>query len=268
MSPGTLVPLYTEIGLTGDTIDIDLESIVKTLPTIGPLFGSFKFQVDVFQAPMRLFNNLMHMNRNDIGLRMKDVYIPQMELTYLQPHMRTINKGLFEPSSIMSYLGIRGGGISKQHPTANTARKQRMALGLLTYWSIYKQFYANKQEKVGYYIRPNVRNGWTVNGVEVKFKNKISATAIDTDSGLLDVPITFPSMPTNNIWEEMVFSLNGYGSANMDLTFMYSNGQQVISAGSLGRVDAGNGFCVYIMNSVIITPVIHCMELQINHQKF
>ena len=123
MSPGTLVPLYTEIGLTGDTIDIDLESIVKTLPTIGPLFGSFKFQVDAFQIPMRLFNNLMRMNRNDIGLRMKDVYIPQMELTYLQPHMKTINRGLFEPSSIMSYLGIRGGGISKQHPTENTARK-------------------------------------------------------------------------------------------------------------------------------------------------
>ena len=185
MSPGTLVPLYTEIGLTGDTIDIDLESIVKTLPTVGPLFGSFKFQVDAFQIPMRLFNNLMHMNRNDIGLRMKDVYIPQMELTYLQPHMKTINRGLFGPSSIMSYLGIRGGGISKQHPTANTARKQRMALGLLSYWSIYKQFYANKQEKVGYYIRPSVRNGWTVNTVEVKFRNNIVTSDVDPNSGQL-----------------------------------------------------------------------------------
>ena len=98
MSPGTLVPLYTEIGLTGDTIDIDLESIVKTLPTIGPLFGSFKFQVDAFQAPMRLFNNLMHMNRNDIGLRMS-IY----ENTYWRQ-----NSLFFFDSVVQNPFGIVG----------------------------------------------------------------------------------------------------------------------------------------------------------------
>src|SRR4051794_18264544 len=62
MSSGTLVPFLCEVGLPGDTFDIKLELDIKTHPTIGPLFGSFKAQLDVFQAPMRLYNSLLHNN--------------------------------------------------------------------------------------------------------------------------------------------------------------------------------------------------------------
>lgn len=81
MSPGTLVPFLNLIGLPGDTFDIDLNTIVKTHPTIGPLFGSFKVQLDVFSVPIRLYQAILHNNQNDIGMNMAQVKLPLMEVT-------------------------------------------------------------------------------------------------------------------------------------------------------------------------------------------
>ena len=63
MSAGTLVPFMSEVGLPGDTFDIELNADVKTLPTVGPLFGSYKVQLDVFEVPVRLFQGKLHMNK-------------------------------------------------------------------------------------------------------------------------------------------------------------------------------------------------------------
>ena len=53
MAAGTLVPFLSEVALPGDTFEIDLDIDVMTLPTIGPLFGSYKVQLDVFECPER-----------------------------------------------------------------------------------------------------------------------------------------------------------------------------------------------------------------------
>ena len=52
MASGTLVPFMNIVGLPGDKFDIDLELDVKTHPTIGPLFGRYKVQLDVFEVPL------------------------------------------------------------------------------------------------------------------------------------------------------------------------------------------------------------------------
>ena len=54
-SAGTLIPFMCQVGLPGDTWEIDLDTMVLTLPTIAPLFVSFKVQLDVFECPIRLF---------------------------------------------------------------------------------------------------------------------------------------------------------------------------------------------------------------------
>ena len=38
MQVGTLTPFMVEVGLNGDTFDIDLTAMVRTLPTISPLY--------------------------------------------------------------------------------------------------------------------------------------------------------------------------------------------------------------------------------------
>ena len=45
-SPGTLVPFLCKVALPGDTWDIDLNAMVLTHPTVGPLYGSYKLQLE------------------------------------------------------------------------------------------------------------------------------------------------------------------------------------------------------------------------------
>ena len=63
MAPGTLVPFLVRTALPGTTFDIDLNAVARTYPTVGPMFGSFKLQIDIFSCPYRLYNGLVHNNK-------------------------------------------------------------------------------------------------------------------------------------------------------------------------------------------------------------
>lgn len=150
MSAGTLVPFMSKVMLPGDTFDINLECEVLTLPTIGPLFGSYKVQLDVFMVPIRLYNSLLHNNKLGIGLNMAQVKLPQIELTAVpgtnDPEVTDIDNTQINPSCILSYLGIRGIGYNAGETEVT---RQFNGVPLLAYWDIYKNYYANKQEKIG-----------------------------------------------------------------------------------------------------------------------
>lgn len=147
MSAGTLVPFMSEVALPGDTFDIELDCDVKTHPTIGPLFGSYKVQLDLFAIPVRLYNNILHNNALNVGRRMKDVLLPQirLEATALPDDTEDYDNSQINPSSILAYLGIRG--IGAPETDGNTRRFN--AVPILAYWDIYKNYYANKQEEIG-----------------------------------------------------------------------------------------------------------------------
>ena len=113
MSAGTLVPFLTEVALPGDTFDINLDCDIKTHPTIGQLFGSYKVQLDVFMAPIRLYNSLLHNNMLGIGMHMNNVLLPVLELPSNDVSTSTdIDNSQINPSCILSYLGIRGVGVA------------------------------------------------------------------------------------------------------------------------------------------------------------
>ncbi|AXH73246.1 MAG: major capsid protein [Microviridae sp.] len=149
MSAGTLVPFMCEVGLPGDTFDIDLNAVVNTHPTIGPLFGSFKMQHDIFVAPIRLYNAVLHNNALNIGRKMSNVKLPWIELTAMElgnlEALEDIDNAQTNPSCLLAYLGIRGIGVTDE---PEFPRKFN-ATSILMYWDIYKQYYANKQEEIG-----------------------------------------------------------------------------------------------------------------------
>lgn len=151
MAAGTLVPFMTEIGLPGDTFDIKLNCDIKTHPTIGPLFGSYKVQIDVFQCPVRLYQGQLHNNKLGIGMDMSKVKLPQLNLA---ADLLEINKvpdnQQINPSSIFSHLNIRG--IAGGPGTGTVVRRKFNAVPYLAYWDIYKNYYANKQEGYGVVI--------------------------------------------------------------------------------------------------------------------
>lgn len=151
-SAGTLIPFMVEPILPGSSMDIDLETIVMTQPTIGPLFGSYKIQLDVFLCPIRLYNAYLHMNALNIGLDMSQIKLPQMKLTAQSNIMKedgyVDDNAQINPSSLLSYLNIRGLGRGQ----GELLKREFNALSYLMYWDIYKNYYANKQEEIGVFI--------------------------------------------------------------------------------------------------------------------
>ncbi len=144
MASGTLVPFMSELGLPGDTFDIDLNIDIMTHPTLGPLFGSYKVQLDVFACPIRLYNGKLHMNMLNIGLDMAKVKLPQIKVKAL-PVTDIGDNTQVNPSSILSYLNIRGVGRGNEVEV----EREFNAIPYLAYFDIYKQYYANKQEEIG-----------------------------------------------------------------------------------------------------------------------
>lgn len=147
---GTIVPYWCQIGLDGTTFYVDITTKVKTLPTTGPVFGSFKHQIDLFVIPIRLYIAALHNNALGVGLNMSKVLLPQFEVFTANTSIyeNDTNRGQVNPSSLLSYLGIKGFGRSE----VNQYQRRFPAIFNLAYWDIFKNYYANKQEEKAYVI--------------------------------------------------------------------------------------------------------------------
>ena len=156
MASGTLVPFMNIVGLPGDKFDIDLELDVKTHPTIGPLFGRYKVQLDVFEVPLRLYHGMMKMNTLNVGNDISKIKLPQITL---EANRLDVNKPItgqqVNPSCLMAYLGIRGLGDSA---SKKVVKRNFNALSFIGYWDIYLNYYSNKQEGIGALINGGIGN--------------------------------------------------------------------------------------------------------------
>lgn len=143
MGVGTLVPFMKLLALPGDTFDIDLDTKVLTHPTVGPLFGQFKMQLDVFTCPLRLYQAQLHNNALNIGLDMKKVKLPKFENNFqvlkedTAPFKKSKKAG---KGSLAEYLGLRYEPIRDRVNNVN-------AVPYFAYYDVFKNFYANKQEE-------------------------------------------------------------------------------------------------------------------------
>lgn len=147
---GTIVPYWCQIGMDGTTFYIDITTKVKTLPTTGPVFGSFKHQIDIFVIPIRLYIAALHNNALGVGLNMSKVLLPQFQVYTANTSIyeNDTNRGQVNPSSLLSYLGIKGFGRSN----VNQYLRRFPAIFNLAYWDIFKNYYANKQEEKAYVV--------------------------------------------------------------------------------------------------------------------
>lgn len=161
MTCGTLVPIYTNIMLNGDSWKINLREMVRTIPTIAPLYGSFKLQVDVFTAPVRLYQGLLHNNAVKVGLNMNKVYFPTINLKHrpnqseLDPKVQdgvAFTNRQINPSSLLKYLGVSGLGQKPTLAVNQEVARELFAVPILAYYDIFKNYYSNKQEDNAYVI--------------------------------------------------------------------------------------------------------------------
>lgn len=171
-APGTLVPFMKILAMPGDTFDIDIESHILTHPTVGPLFGSYKFQADVFVCPIRLYNALLHNNALNIGLEMSTVKFPKFELA----SSNTDDIGKWSNSSLLHYLGFKKGA---KEINAEIGRQRYNAIPAIAYYDIFKNFYANKQEESFYTIGKQSWYYWPKDNVALNdayYQSKLSTS--------------------------------------------------------------------------------------------
>ena len=222
---GTIVPYWCQIGLDGTTFYIDITTKVKTLPTTGPVFGSFKHQIDVFVIPIRLYIAALHNNALGVGLNMSKVLLPFFHAYSANASIYEddTNRGQVNPSSLLSYLGIKGFG----HSEVNQYLRRFPAIFNLAYWDIFKNYYANKQEENAYVITGIDRiwdtiyigDGYTWNKtwrtnsnetyavtpttekpqyIKLKFEEKVSPEEVNEIQFLTNNPYT-PTIESNGI---------------------------------------------------------------------
>lgn len=184
MACGVLTPSFVELMENGDDFSINIDTLIRTLPTQGPLMASFKFQTDLFFCPLRLYQGLTHSNTVNIGLKMNQVLLPQIELKQIPHNMllslfrggQNIDTYAINQSSILAYLGIRNVGqtmnATEQHPTI-----AKMCVPLLAYWDIFKNYYSNKQEEDAYVITPSLQKTWPYR-VQIPVQNPENPIAV------------------------------------------------------------------------------------------
>lgn len=210
---GTIVPYWCQIGLDGTTFYVDITTKVKTLPTTGPVFGSFKHQIDVFVIPIRLYIAALHNNALGVGLNMSKVLLPCFEAMSANTSIyeQDTNRGQVNPSSLLSYLGIKGFG----HSEVNQYLRRFPAIFNLAYWDIFKNYYANKQEENAYvitgvnHIWKSIQIGDGVNW-KITWKNNASAiyTAVPTSQKPLFIKLEFEEKISPEEVNEIQFLTN------------------------------------------------------------
>lgn len=145
---GMLVPFCKILCQKGDIIDINLINKTLSQPTLGPLFGSFKLQHFLFFGGFRLYNSWLHNNRTGIGMKMSDIKIPMMIATTKGTAVAATTD--ISASALYKYLGWSK---SKRLGANSTAGVYKNGVPLLLYIDIFKNFFANTQEKKFYMLK-------------------------------------------------------------------------------------------------------------------
>ncbi|WVR22129.1 MAG: major capsid protein [Malazfec virus 4] len=236
MSAGTLVPFMCEVALPGDTFDIFLDCDVKTHPTVAPLFGSFKVQLDTFSVPWRLYNSLIHNNALKIGRNMNQAKIPQIKMVSTAISASAdVDNAQVNPSSLFAYLGIRGVG-------SGTAGSERYfnAIPYLGYWDIFKNYYANLQENMAFFIHSEQVNFDNENVGEM-----VVGATYDTGTTIPEAPATSTVQATDGslIWINWVYSPN-----INSLMIVFSDGTEVPFQDIFQTNGTGGGYYWYQYN--------------------
>lgn len=165
MSFGTIVPMGMRLMESGSRLRIRLDALITSNALLYQLYGSAKFQLDVFSARMALYNPKMLINLNDQGYNISDIKFPQMDLiTRGFATKENISNRQVNPSALLRYLGITNNGQNITASSADVTRRWN-AMWLLMYYQTYKEYYANRQEKKGLMIH-NDSGGRTVSSID------------------------------------------------------------------------------------------------------
>lgn len=162
IGPGILYPCYLNYALNGDSWEFLIKTALRTIPTVGPVFGNFKLQIDLFSIPIRLYNARLHNNPINVGLHMQNIKLPVADWLVQPKGINEskedyISRTKTNPSSLCHYLLDSGFG---WNTSGETIERTLPALKYIAYYDIFKNYYANKQEDDFYFISNDLKVGF------------------------------------------------------------------------------------------------------------
>ena len=122
------------------------------------------------------------------------------------------------PSCLLAYLGIRGYANIKVSETKEISKN---ALPILTYFDIFKNYYANTQEKTFYMIGASPKLTTTINGINI-----IDPDNISTTEGAISGGSVVTILPTSLKEKEIKFRVK---------TSLYAR-EQILAVNQLGNI--------------------------------
>jgi hypothetical protein len=166
MAPGLLYPFYWKPVMSQDICRWSWSSIVKTFPTLAPVMGSFKLQIDDFFVPYRLYVSefqrnsslIQYLDSSSTKSGFSDVVFPCFTFSangnaYAAPFFPSSEEGKGLPvasGSILNCLGFPIGA-TPAAPGSSSSQYQLKgvrfnAIPFLAFWDIYRNYYVNRQE--------------------------------------------------------------------------------------------------------------------------
>lgn len=143
-SVGTIVPIYQRLLLKDNKIELDLNASCYTNPTEGPAFAEYDLHINVFTAPLRLYNANLAINLLNEGDKMEDIKFPLMKLTADKiDWSKSPNNQQIGTSCVLQYLGTRGLG-DAMFTTQSEVTRYRNANPLLMYVDCCANYYTKK----------------------------------------------------------------------------------------------------------------------------
>lgn len=155
MSFGTIVPVGMWFMTAGSRLSGNLDALITSNALLYQLYGSAKFQIDVFSARVALYNPKMLLNLNDQGYDIEDIKFPQKVITAFGLENEKvaglpIDRRQVNPSSLQAMLGITAVG-QRTNQQLDVVR-QFNAMWDLMYYHTGKEYYCNRQEGIGMMI--------------------------------------------------------------------------------------------------------------------
>lgn len=213
---GMLVPFCKILCQKGDIIDLDLINKTLSQPTLGPLFGSFKLQHFMFFGGFRLYNSWLHNNRTGIGMKMSDIKLPMM-VANTQGTASEASTNI-SASALYKYLGWSK---SKRSGAGATNGVLKNGVPLLLYIDIFKNFFANTQEK-NFYMLKGIDNKIDISGKKynIPFSNQFIEISDATTLQLNVASNNYPEM-----WGNVSFIISDqyYNAVEIGVTQLSSD---------------------------------------------
>lgn len=175
-APGVLYPCLCKPMMRGDSFEIKVDQDARTIPTLGPLFGSFKLQTDLYFCSVRLYQALLHNNPTSIGMKMDQVKLPMLQITTKAGEGEVSGKVAndwckINNSALLKYLGLSGLGTKRDGGPYSTITRLINAIPALAYYDIFKNYYANKQEDNAYVIGVDETDQHTIELINGPIRN-------------------------------------------------------------------------------------------------